>query len=92
MRGDQRSPRLALDREGPRLHAIGLRDALPRPPDPRRQRHVSCHVPPLADRCNLSRTEADALRHAVAIETALASMIDDGEEIPPPAGVTRALR
>ena len=31
-------------------------------------------------------TEADALRHAAdAIETALASMIDDGEEIPKPA-------
>jgi antitoxin HicB len=32
------------------------------------------------------KDEADALRHAVdAIETALASMIDDGEEIPRPA-------
>jgi antitoxin HicB len=46
---------------------------------------VTCPDLPLVT--TFGETETDALTHAVdAIETALASMIDDGEDIPPPSG------
>jgi antitoxin HicB len=46
---------------------------------------VTCPDLPLVT--TFGETEVDALAHAVdAIETALASMIDDGEDIPPPSG------
>ena len=45
---------------------------------------VTCPRLPIV--ATFGEDEADALRHAVdAIETALASMIDDGEDIPLPA-------
>jgi antitoxin HicB len=45
---------------------------------------VTCPKLPIV--ATFGETEAEALRHAVdAIETALASMIDDGEAIPRPA-------
>ena len=44
---------------------------------------VTCPSLPIV--ATFGETEADARHHAVdAIETALASMIDDGEDIPPP--------
>jgi antitoxin HicB len=46
---------------------------------------VTCPRLPIV--ATFGETREDALRHAVdAIETALASMIDDGEEIPHPSG------
>ena len=46
---------------------------------------VTCPDLPLVT--TFGETEADALAHAAdAIETALASMIDDGEDIPAPSG------
>ncbi len=46
---------------------------------------VTCPQLPMVT--TFGETEDDARRHAVdAIETALASMIDDGEDIPAPAG------
>jgi antitoxin HicB len=46
---------------------------------------VTCPDLPLVT--TFGETEADALKHAVdAVETALASMIEDGEDIPPPSG------
>lgn len=53
---------------------------------------VTCPLLPIV--VTFGEDEADARRHAVdAIETALASMIADGEAIPrPPAGATGAVR
>lgn len=46
---------------------------------------VTCPQLPIV--ATFGETEAEARRHAVdAIETALASMIDDGEDIPAPTG------
>lgn len=46
---------------------------------------VTCPQLPIV--ATFGETKDDALRHAVeAIETALASMIDDGEDIPMPDG------
>ena len=48
-----------------------------------RRRHPPRDVPLIPMVVTFGETEADARRHAVdAIETALASMIDNGEDIP----------
>jgi antitoxin HicB len=53
-------------------------------PDDNGTFRVTCPQLPIV--ATYGQTEAEALRHAVdAIETALASMIDDGEDIPRPA-------
>jgi predicted RNase H-like HicB family nuclease len=50
---------------------------------------VSCQQLPIV--ATFGENKAEALRHAVdAIETALASMIDDGEDIPRPSRSARA--
>jgi antitoxin HicB len=51
---------------------------------------VTCPKLPIV--ATFGDTESDALRHAVdAIETALASMIDDGEDIPRPARIDKGV-
>ena len=54
------------------------------PPDDNGTVLVTCEQLPIV--ATFGETEAEALRYAVdAIETALASMIDDGEDIPRPS-------
>jgi antitoxin HicB len=52
---------------------------------------VTCPLLPIV--ATFGETEAEAKRHAIdAIETALASMIDDGEDIPRPPADPSAVR
>jgi antitoxin HicB len=61
-----------------------LDDKVQLTPDDNRTFLVTCPQLPIV--ATFGESEAEALRHAVdAIETALASMIDDGENIPRPS-------